>query len=115
MQLLHGYDATRFPYVVAMNEDGTQVFLVNTQTTDRVPLIHINKLHKDDRINEIVQTSKLAEESKGNNYDDLQEITIHFELQLRDKDGEDVTLTYCQLKLSREVIKLIADTQGHIP
>ena len=72
--------------------------------------MNLHKLHKDDEIKDIFQTSKLAEESKGDEYECLQEIIIHFELQLRNKDGADGTLTYCNLKLSSEVIRLITET-----
>ena len=98
-----------------MNDGRNQVFLVNTKTSERVPLISLHKLHKFDRIYDIKQTSKLAEESKANDFNDLQEIMLHFKLALWSKDGGDATLTYCQLKLSREVIKFIAETKGHIP
>ena len=92
-----------------------QVFLVNTKTSERVPLISLQQLHRWDMIFDIKQTSKLAEESKANDFNDLQEIMLHFKLKLKNKDGSDTTLTYCQLKLSREVIKFIAENKGHIP
>ena len=46
---------------------------------------------------------------------DLKEITLHFELQQRDKHGGDQQLIYCQLKISSEAIKLLIATKGAIP
>ena len=46
---------------------------------------------------------------------DLKEITLHFELQQRDKHGGDQQLIYCQLKISSEAIKLLTATKGAIP
>ena len=49
------------------------------------------------------------------NFTDLQEIMLHFKLRLQTKEGEKPTLTYCQLKISRQAILLLADSRGRIP
>lgn len=40
---------------------------------------------------------------------------LHFKLSLQNKDGGDESMTYCQMKISREAILLIAENKGRIP
>ena len=58
---------------------------------------------------DIQQTSKYTETQQ------LKEITLHFELQQRNKHGGDQQLIYCQLKISSKAIKLLTETKGYIP
>ena len=39
MQLLQGYDSKDFPFVIALNQLKNQIFVVNTHTKIRIPLI----------------------------------------------------------------------------
>jgi len=41
MQLSHGFDLTNFPFAIATNDLGDQVFFVNVNTDKRVPLIQL--------------------------------------------------------------------------
>ena len=52
---------------------------------------------------------------KVKHWTNLQEITFHFELQQRNKDGGDQKLIYCQFKIASEAIKLLIKTKGAIP
>ena len=72
-----------------------KVFLINTKTNHRVHLINLKKLHKEDTIKDVQQISKYLPNLTSKTFTDLEEIMIHFELQLRNKDGGDETLTYC--------------------
>ena len=74
-----------------------------------MPLINLKQIHKDDSICDIQQSSKFTSSKV------LKEITLHFELQQRDKHGGDQQLIYCQLKISSEAIKLLIKTKGAIP
>ena len=53
MQLIHGFDPLNFPFVLAINKPGSQVFLVNIKTKQRVTLINLRQLHKYDSIQDI--------------------------------------------------------------
>ena len=46
---------------------------------------------------------------------DLQEIILHFKLLLQNKDGHDASMTYCQMKISKEAIILLAEKKGRFP
>ena len=92
MQLIHCYDNIKFPFVIAMNSLTTKVFLVNSSTSQRIPLINVKQLHKDDSIDNIQQTSTFVATSlskRSKDFTDLQEIILHFKLKLLNKDGED--------------------------
>ena len=92
MQLIHCYDNIKFPFVFAMNNLTTKVFLVNSSTTQRIPLINVKQLHKLDAIDSIQQTSTLMTASltkRSKDFNDLQEIILHFKLKQLNKDGED--------------------------
>ena len=86
-----------------------QVFFVNINTNTRVSLINLKQIHKDDSIRDIKQISKFTEAKK------LKEITLHFELQQRNKHGGDEQLIYCQLKISDKAINLLTQSKGDIP
>ena len=45
VQKLHGWDKERFPFAIALNQTKTQVFIVNTDTNYKVPLINLTQLH----------------------------------------------------------------------
>ena len=107
MQLSLGFDQVNFPFVIAMNSDLAQVFLVNVNTHKRVPLISLKQIHKFDAIYDIQQTSKLQDPTKALHYSNLQEIVIHFKLNQHNKDGSDDQLIYCNLKLSTEAILML--------
>ena len=53
MKLIHGYDQVNFPFVIAMDNNIDQVYLVNVNTEKRVPLINLKKVHKFDCIYDI--------------------------------------------------------------
>ena len=92
MQLIYCYDTIKFPFVIAMNNLTTKVFLVNSSTTQRIPLINVKQLHKLDAIDNIQQTSTFVATSlskRSKDFTDLQEIILHFKLKLLNKDGED--------------------------
>ena len=92
MQLIHCYENIKFPFVIAMNSLTTKVFLLNSSTTKRTPLINVKQLHKLDAIDNIQQTSTFVATSlskSSKDYTDLQEIILHFKLKLLNKDGED--------------------------
>ena len=80
MQLIHGYDQVKFPFVIANDGDGAKFFLVNVNTLKRVPLINNNQIHMFDGIWDIQQTSKLQDPLKAKHYTNLQEIMFHFKL-----------------------------------
>ncbi len=80
MQLCHGYDQVNFPFVLATDGLGAQVFLVNVNTGKRVPLINMKKVHIFDLITDIQQTSKFQDPLKDELYNNLQEITLHFKM-----------------------------------
>jgi hypothetical protein len=114
MQLCHGYDQDNFPFVLATT-DLAQVFLVNVNTDKRVPLINIKKVHTSDSIWGIQQTSKFQDPTKAKLYTNLQEITLHFKLYQRNKNGSNWQLFYCQLKLCSEAIQMLIESKGAIP
>jgi hypothetical protein len=92
MQLIHCYENIKFPFVIAMNSLTTKVFLLNSSTTKRTPLINVKQLHKLDAIDNIQQTSTFVATSlskSSKDYTDLEEIILHFKLKLLNKDGED--------------------------
>ena len=95
MQLSHGFELENFPFVIALDQLGAQVFLVNVNTLKRVPLINLKQVHRFDRIYDIQQTSKLFDETKANHYTNLKEIMFHFKLNQLNKDGGDRQLIYC--------------------
>ena len=95
MQLSHGFDLENFPFVIAIDQSESHVFLVNVNTLKRVPLINLKQDHRNDRIYEIQQTSKLHDETKANHYTNLKEIMFHFKLNQLNKDGGDLQLIYC--------------------
>jgi hypothetical protein len=102
MQLIHCYNNQKFPFVIATNPLHSKVFLINCLTNQRIPLINVKQLHKDDGIYDIHQTSSFVEESllkPSKDFTDLQEIILHFKLNLSKKDGEDRSMHYCQLKI----------------
>ena len=73
MQLCHGYDEDKFPFVIATDFVGTQVFLVNVNTQQRVLLINLKDCINS-RLGDIKQTSKFAatqDASKVENYTNL--------------------------------------------
>ena len=59
----------------------------------------------------------MAENSlkESKDFTDLQEIILHFKLSLQNKDGGDQAMHYCQLRISREAIQILAETKGQIP
>ena len=59
MQLSHAYDEVNFPYVIATDEEDTQVFFVNMNTQVRVQLINLKDFISS-HIFDIQQTSKFA-------------------------------------------------------
>jgi|688.fasta_scaffold1399658_1 hypothetical protein len=61
-------------------------------------------------IHDIQQSSKLLDPTKAKNFTNLKEITLHFKLEQRNKDGSDRQLIYCRLKLSREAINMLITT-----
>ena len=68
-----------------------------------------------DKIYDMHQTSTFVGASslkQSQDYTDLQEIILHFKLNLLNKDGGDPSLHYCQLRIAREAIQLLADTKG---
>jgi hypothetical protein len=52
---------------------------------------------------------------KNKDFTDLQEITLHFNLTLFNKENKEASMHYCQLKISRWVIQMLAVTAGHVP
>ena len=88
---------------------------MNVNTHKRVPLINLKKVYKFDAIYDIQQTSKLEDLTKAIHYNNLKEIILHFKLKQHNKDGGDKQLTYCQLRISSDAIKLLVKTQGAIP
>ena len=98
MQQLHGSDNEFFPFVIALNQTKTQIFILNTKSKQRVPLVNLIQLHEDDKIYSVQQTSKYIEQNQSNikYFLDLEEIMIHFKLKLNRlqiKDGKEITLT----------------------
>ena len=92
MQLIHCYDKRKFPFVVAMNKIRSKVFLVNSFTTQRIPLINVKQLHENDQINDMQQTSTFVAASSSKqhkDFTDMQEIILHFKLKLQNKDEGD--------------------------
>ena len=53
MQLSHGFDLENFPFVIALDQLDTHVFLVNVNTLKRVPLINLKQVHRNDKIYDI--------------------------------------------------------------
>ena len=97
MQLSHGYDEINFPFVIATNLYNNQVFFVNVNTRSQVPLINLEDCI-DSKIYNIQQTSKFAvtkDDSKANNYNNLQEIILHYTLQQKNKQKVKNQLFYC--------------------
>ena len=101
MQQLHGSDNEFFPFVIALNQTQTQIFILNTKSKKRVPLVNLIQLHEDDKIYSVQQTSKYIEQNQSTikNLYDLEEIMIHFKLKLNRlqiKDGKETTLSSCE-------------------
>ena len=40
---------------------------------------------------------------------------VHFKLSLTNKENEERTITYCQLKISEQAIKILAENKAQIP
>jgi len=95
MQLSLGFEQDNFPFVIAVNSDKAQVFLVNVNTYKRVPLISLKQINNSDAIYDIQQTSKVQDPTKAKHYTNLQEITLHFKLAQYNKDGSESELIYC--------------------
>jgi|LakMenEpi03Aug12_release.lakeMendotaPanAssembly.Ray.scaffolds.fasta_scaffold3870391_1 hypothetical protein len=64
----------------------------------------MKKININDSIIGVTQTSKFHDPKKAKLYSNLQEITLHFKLNQLNKDGGDLKLFYCQLKISSEAI-----------
>ena len=64
---------------------------------------------------DIQQTSKFHDPTKPKHYSNLKEITLHFKMAQYNKDGGDVQLIYCQLKLANKAIQLLVESKGAIP
>ena len=110
MQLLNSFDEDNFPFVIAKDVLSTQVFLVNVNSHQWVPLINLKQVHNYDGIHDIQQTSNLHDPTKAKHYTNLKEITFHFKLSQLNKDGGDRQLIYCKLKLSSESIQMLIKT-----
>lgn len=98
------YDEPNFPFVIATDQLKAYVFLVNINTQKRAPFISLKQVHLSDSINDIEQSSKLIDPTKAKHYTNLKQITLHFKLNQCKKDGSDLELIYCQVKLSYEAI-----------
>ena len=115
MQLIHCYDSSKFPFVIALNYDRTKVFLLNPSTKQRILMINVNKKHAAEQLAEINQTSTFlaaSSEKQIKDFTDLQEIIVHFKFNSLNKDATDLTMHYCQLRLSREALQILAETKG---
>ena len=113
VQLCHGYDEEKFPFVIITVENETKFWLLNFNTEKRIPLIMFKKTFNRDQIVSIRQTSKFAatqDASKANHYSNLKEIIIHFKLMEKNNNGDVRQLTYCNVKLSSAAIKLLIKT-----
>ena len=54
MQLINCYEQNQFPFVIAMDLNITKVFLVNSLTLKKIPLINVKKLHQKDAIYDLL-------------------------------------------------------------
>ena len=53
IQLILHFDKDHFPFFVALNCLLSTVFLVHTATRQRIALISVKKLHRNDKIHEV--------------------------------------------------------------
>ena len=80
-----GYHPKSFPFIICDNQDASKVFLVNTLSSARTPLIKIKKNHRFDGIIDLKVTYRLKESSEDKQFfevGDLSHIDVHFK---RDK------------------------------
>ena len=77
--------------------------------------MNVKKLYKHDSIHEIYQDATYISDQANKDYTNLKEIVLSFKLKLHDHDGKNGNLTFCQLKIPKEAIQMLAESKGLVP
>ena len=89
--------------------------LTSDDIDQRVLMINVKQLNQIERIYDMKQTSTFVAASSEKHikyFTDLEEIILHFKFNSSAKDQTDIMMHYCQLRLSREALQILAETKG---